>query len=134
MNFEKFAIWLSGFADLNMGQVPTKEQWELIVERLAETFDQPAGPAVLDPGRNEAADLASKPADYGMWGGTGGSLVSIGRPNIGGAIARTAEFRPGDVTLAMTNTVTCAADAALASNVGALVSNTITSEAATRAR
>lgn len=69
MNYEKFAIWLSGFADLNMGQVPTKEQWELITERLAETFDKP-DPAHIPSPRKPATGghVAYDPSKFGVWG------------------------------------------------------------------
>jgi phosphopantothenoylcysteine synthetase/decarboxylase len=89
MSFEKFAVWLSGFADLNMGKEPTKEQWELIVERLAETFDEPAGVNVA-PVKVTVAPPSSSHPDYGKWGG--GGLAG----NTGGAIARSAEFRMSD--------------------------------------
>lgn len=89
MSFEKFAVWLSGFADLNMGKEPTKEQWELIVERLAETFDEPAGVHVA-PVKVTVAPPSSSHPDYGKWGG--GGLAG----NTGGAIARTADLRMGD--------------------------------------
>lgn len=39
MNAESFATWLQGFAELTPGQTPTTQQWQMIVEALAETFD-----------------------------------------------------------------------------------------------
>lgn len=86
MSFEKFAVWLSGFADLNMGKEPSKEQWELIVERLAETFDAPK------------QSIAPKITVTSAGGASGGYVD----PNYGAwatdtkAIARTLEARMGD--------------------------------------
>lgn len=40
MNPENFATWLQGFAELTPGQTPSTQQWQLIVEKLAEVFDE----------------------------------------------------------------------------------------------
>ena len=74
MNYEKFAIWLSGFVDLTPGQLPTKEQWQLITERLAETFDKPRGvgaPTITVVNTASPATggfIGEKPEGYGVWG------------------------------------------------------------------
>lgn len=72
MNYEKFAIWLSGFVDLTPGQLPTKEQWQLITERLAETFDKPKGivptVTVVNAGGATGGYIGEKPEGYGVWG------------------------------------------------------------------
>lgn len=82
MNFEKFAVWLSGFADLNMGKVPDKEQWDLIVERLAETFDEPAGPALRIEVGTTGAHTTKHTGGYvdpkfGMWGGSEKNVTTL---------------------------------------------------------
>jgi len=64
MKHEKFAIWLSGFTDLNMGNVPTKEQWDLITERLAECFDEVQELSVKQQYRSPTYGLfAGQPSD-----------------------------------------------------------------------
>jgi hypothetical protein len=109
MSFEKFAVWLSGFADLNMGKEPTKEQWELIVERLAETFDQP------DPSHKSAPAVGGHvpydPSKFGVWGESGSETV-VARP----AVMRTSRDANGKEYIAglgvgvtnLVNTVTAA--------------------------
>lgn len=132
-NYEKFAIWLSGFADLNAGDPPTKEQWELINERLAETFDTPAGPAT-------GGLIEKKPEGYGLWGD---GPIAVAQPAIHqthfagvGTGVRTMELRPGDITLAVTNSAQATADSALASRVGSIATTSarIETETSTRAR
>lgn len=136
-NYEKFAIWLSGFADLNGGKPPTKEQWELINERLAETFDTPA-PA---SGYANGELVEKKPEGYGLWGDTGGG-VAVAQPAIHqthfagvGSGVRTMELRPGDISVCV-NSAQATADSTLASRVGSIATTgaRIETETSTRAR
>lgn len=127
-NYEKFAIWLSGFADLNAGKPPTKEQWELINERLAETFDTPAGPAT-------GGLIEKKPEGYGLWGD---DPIAVAQPAIHQthfAGVRTMELRPGDISVCV-NSAQATADSTLASRVGSIATTgaRIETETSTRAR
>ena len=136
-NYEKFVIWLSGFADLNGGKPPTKEQWELINERLAETFDTPA-PA--SPGYAKGGLVEKKPENYGLWSDAGGG-VAVAKPAVQthfagvGTGIRTMELRPGDISVCV-NSAQATADSALASRVGSIATTSarIETETSTRAR
>lgn len=81
MKTEQFAYWLQGFAELTAGQTPTKEQWELIVEHLAECFDK-VTPPLKSPGYIDP--------NHGMFAGI-----------------RTMEFRPSDANPSFGTTAIC---------------------------
>lgn len=61
MKSEQFAYWLQGFAELTPGQVPSKEQWDLIVEHLAEVFDKVTPPMKMGSSITDPT--------YGAWAG-----------------------------------------------------------------
>lgn len=63
MKAESFAYWLQGFAELTPGQTPSPEQWQMIVEHLAEVFDK------VTPPMKMGSNIADP--SFGVWAGGG---------------------------------------------------------------
>lgn len=101
MNSEKFVTWLSGFADLNMGKAPTKEQWELIVEHLAEVHDEPKPPVKMGSNiRDPNFGLFGDSGNTGAYAGLPPSSIGISRnvlSGFGNSSVTTLEARVNDV-------------------------------------
>lgn len=106
MKSEQFAYWLQGFAELTPGQVPSKDQWEMIVEHLAEVFDKVTPPMKMGSGIRDP--------QFGAWGSSGSSGVAYaGMPP--SAMVTTA-------LLSTETTARASADTALSSRIGSLQS------------
>jgi hypothetical protein len=108
MKSEQFAYWLQGFAELTPGQTPSKEQWEMIVEHLAEVFDK-VTPPMKTPG------YAHDPK-YGLFGGAGINTGAVCRSGVS-TLALNSNLLSESVSRA-----SALADTALTTHIGSLQS------------
>lgn len=121
MRHEQFVYWLQGFAELTPGQVPTKDQWDMIVEHLAECFDKVTPEFGHKVGHT--GGYTGNP-NFGLFGG---GAVCSANPAGSALVARGAHI--GDVggvttTAMLVNTeASSRADTALATRIGSMTSS-----------